>query len=171
MGYGWWVERGVGSTVSVNLHLYYNYALILANDILQSPPNVSCACPGEVLTFICIINEAGITLWTGSAFSCNSNDIILLHHSQFSEPGGTSGSCNNGSISGRSIGVTNGCYSSELDVTVSPDFNGRTILCNHDGITQRTIGASTLNVVTGKFSVLVCILATLVATRNRPYVV
>ena len=113
-----------------------------------------------MLTFICNINEGGITLWTGSAFSCNSNDI-LLRHSQFSLPGGASGSCNNGSITGQSIGVTDGCYSSELDVTVSPDLNGRTILCNHDGTTQRTIGASTLNVVTGKFSVLVCILATI----------
>ena len=134
----------VGSSVNmVRLHP------ILANDTLQSPANVSCACPGEVLTFVCIINEGGTTLWTGTAFSCNSNEI-LLRHSQFSESGGTSGSCNNGAISGQSIGVTDGCYSSELDVTVSPNLNGRTILCNHDGTTQRNIGSSTLNIVTGK---------------------
>ena len=122
--------------------------LHLANDALQSPPNVNCACPGEVLTFICNINGRGSTLWTGTAFSCNMNEI-LLRHSQFSQPEGISMSCNNGAITGRSIGVTDGCYSSELDVTVSPNLNGRTILCNHDGTTQRNIGAATLNVVTG----------------------
>ena len=136
----------------LQLHLH----LHLANDALQSPPNVNCTCPGEVLTFICSINGGGNTLWTGTAFSCNSNEI-LLRHTQFSLQGGTSGSCNNGAISGWSIGVTDRCYSSELNVTVSPDLNGRTILCNHDGTSQRSIGASTLNVVTGKFSFLVCI--------------
>ena len=135
----------MGSSINT-IHLY----LLLANDALQSPPNVNCTCPGEVLTFTCIINEGGTTLWTGTAFSCNLNEI-LLRHSQFSVPGGTSGSCNNGAITGRSIGVTNGCYSSELNVTVSPNLNGRTILCNHDGTTQRNIGSSTLNIVTGKF--------------------
>jgi hypothetical protein len=124
--------------------------LILANDALQSPTNVNCSCPGEKLTFICIINEGGTTLWTGTAFSCNSNEI-LLRHSQFSVPGGTSGSCNNGAISGRSIGVTDRCYSSQLNVTVSSGLNGRTILCNHDGTGIRNIGASTLSVVTGKY--------------------
>ena len=139
---------------TIHLHLH------LANDALQSPPNISCACPGKVLTFICIINGEGSTLWTGTAFSCNMNEIIL-RHSQFSLPEGTSMSCNNGAISGRSIGVTDRCYSSELNVTVSPNLNGRTILCDHDGTTQRNIGASTLNVVTGK---VLCTFSTIVGT-------
>ena len=102
----------------------HNFSKI--NDTLQSPPNVSCACPGEVLRFICVVTEGGTTLWTGNAFSCNSNDI-LLHHSQFSLPGGVSGSCNNDAISAWSIEVTDECYSSEKNVTFSPDLNSRTI--------------------------------------------
>ena len=121
-----------------------------ANDKLQAPTNVNCACPSELLTFTCNIIGGGNTLWNGTTFHCASNEIIL-RHSQFSLPAGTSGSCNSGAITGRSVGVTNGCYSSELNVTVSPDFSGRTIQCIHDGSTGlRIINITTLNVVTGK---------------------
>ena len=118
--------------------------------MLQAPANVNCVCPGELMVFTCNIIGGGNTLWDGSAFSCASNEIFL-RHSQFSLPAGISGSCNNGAIMGRSIGVTDGCYSSELNVTVSSDLSGRTIQCNHDGSDGlRTIGVTTLNVVTGK---------------------
>lgn len=120
---------------------------------------MNCVCPGGKLTFTCTINEGGTTLWTGTAFTGCSLNEILLRHSQFSEPGGAFGRCNNGAITGRSIGVIDECYSSMLNVTVSSDFNGETIRCNHDGNgVTRTIGVSTLNVVTGE---LACLLATL----------
>ena len=130
---------------------YYNIKFALsANNTLQVPASISCACPGEVLTFLCNIIGGGTTLWSGTAFSCLSNEI-LLRHSQFSEPRGTSGSCNDGTITGRSIGVTDGCYTSELNVTVSTSLSNKTVQCIHDASTgPRTINVSTLIVATGK---------------------
>ena len=52
-----WDGAGVEKWI-LQLHLH----LHLANDALQSPANVNCACPGEVLTFICSINGGGNTL-------------------------------------------------------------------------------------------------------------
>ena len=124
---------------------------------MQVPDNVNCACPGEVLTYICNVTGGGTTLWGGSAFNCPStSNEIRLRHSQFSLAQGTSGSCNNEAMRARSIGVTNTvCYISELDVTVSSNFNNRIIRCNHDsGLVERVIGMSTLTVVSGKNGLL-----------------
>ena len=124
--------------------------MFLASDALVPPSNVNCACPNEILTFTCNVIGGGITLWSGTAFSCTQNEIFL-RHSQFSEPNGTSRSCNDGTITGRSIGVTNGCYSSELNVNISATFTNKTVQCIHDASTgPRTIGVSTLIVATGK---------------------
>jgi hypothetical protein len=120
----------------------------IGNNTLQVPENVDCACPGEVLTYTCNIAGGGTTLWTGSAFDCSStSDEIRLRHSTFAS-GGTSGSCNNEAMRARSIGLSNGnCYTSELSVTVSTSFNGRTIECIYNtGTSERTIGAPTLTV-------------------------
>ena len=94
----------------------------------------------------------GTILWGGSAFDCSStSNEIRLRLSQFDSPG-TSGSCNNNAMRARSVGVVNtDCYISELSVTVSTAFNNRIIRCNHDsGTGERTIGSSTLTVVSGK---------------------
>ena len=96
------------------------------------PAGVNCVCPGDVLTYTCNVIGGGTTIWGGSAFDCSStSNEIFLRHSQFSTPG-TSGSCNNGAIRARSIGVTDGCYTSELSVTVSSSLNNKTIRCSHD---------------------------------------
>ena len=64
------------------------------------------------------------TAWRGLTFDCeNSNIEITLLHSLFMN--GTIGTCNNGSIIGRSIGVDNGtCF--------TPDIIGKRIACIHD---------------------------------------
>ena len=72
----------------------------------------------------------GTTIWTGSAFDCFSNEIPL-RHSQFSHTG-TSGSCNNGAIVVRSLFVEGNNYTSQLNVTLTPDIAGKTIICVHD---------------------------------------
>ena len=43
-----------------------------------------CICPGDTLTYECTVVGLGVTVWTGSAFSCpSSNNEIALLHSRF----------------------------------------------------------------------------------------
>ena len=105
-------------------------------------------CPDTVLTYRCTSVGAGNTVWEGSVFDCRGNSIIL-RHSQFSSVG-ISGDCNNGKIIARSVGVDNDCYISQLMITVSGDFNNKSIYCIHDStMGLKTIGLSTLNVLEG----------------------
>ena len=117
-----------------------------------------CACPGDQLTFDCLVEDGVATVWQGSAFDCNHEgpNMIILRHSQFSQqlsqPAG--GECNDGRIVARSIGpgVLNGTYLSELNVTVSEDMNNKTTECVAEYIngTQSNSGTSTVTVATGK---------------------
>ena len=68
---------------------------------------------------------------------------------------GTSGECNNGAITGRSMRVENdaNCHSdcclyvSQLEVVVGCDMIGRDIKCIHDnGTISNTIGSRKLNI-------------------------
>ena len=131
------------------LHCY----TLLANNELQVPANVNCACPGQVLTYTCTVIGSGITVWNGTAFTdCSrSTNDIPLRHTQFDSEG-ASGSCNNGAIRAQSVGVTNDCYTSQLNVTVSSTPSNKTIQCTHDSnMGSRIIGSSTLHVMAGKF--------------------
>ena len=73
------------------------------------------------------------TVWTGTAFNCSSsnNDILLLH-TPFSSSEGDYGSCNNGAIVGRNLGVEGNYYTSQLNVTITPDIAGKTVECFYD---------------------------------------
>ena len=89
-----------------------------------------CVCPGDDLTYECTVVGAGSTVWTGSAFSCStSNNEITLLHSRFSSTQGDYGSCNNGDIVARSLSVEGNNYTSQLNVTVTYDTAGKTIMC------------------------------------------
>lgn len=59
----------------------------------------------------------------GTAFNCGANGI-LLRHDRFASRG-IDGVCNSGAIVGRSLGVENECYTSELNVTISPTLNNK----------------------------------------------
>ena len=135
----------------------YHNVTFSANDSLEVSANVNCVCPGDVLAYTCNVNGAGTTLWGGSAFDCSrSGNEILLRHSQFAQSQGTTGSCNNGAVVARSIGVTNGCYTSELSVTVSTSLNNKTIQCSHDSsMGMRIIDTSTA--VIGKKKLYECL--------------
>ena len=120
-------------------------------DALHIPERAGCACPGDVLTYTCNIIGPGntISIWNGSAFNCPyiNNEIILLH-SQFVFAPGVSGSCNDGAIAARSIGVgeTNN-FISELNVTVSTNLHNKTIQCSYAASDRiRIIGTSTIAV-------------------------
>ena len=72
-----------------------------------------------------------ITVWRGSAFDCSSEEIILLHN-RFTSLNGAYGQCNNGSIVGRNLGTDSGRYTSQLNVTATPDIIGKSIECLHE---------------------------------------
>ena len=73
------------------------------------------------------------TVWTGSAFNClhRNNEITLLHN-RFKSAYGTNNSCNNGAIVGQSLFVEGNNYTSQLNVTVTPEIAGKTVMCISD---------------------------------------
>ena len=104
---------------------------------------------GRVLTYTCTVIGTGNTLWAGTAFQCPANGIILRHE-RFTESGGAVGECNSGAIQGRSIGVENSCYTSQLEVTVSATLSNKTVQCVHNsGVGIDTIGTSVVTVIEG----------------------
>ena len=90
-----------------------------------------CICPGDTLSYECTVTGGGGTVWAGSAFNCYQygNEIVLFN-SHFDT--GTYGMCNNGAIVGRSLSVDGNNYTSQLNVTITPDTAGKTIKCVHD---------------------------------------
>ena len=79
-------------------------------------------------------SPSGGTVWTGTALNCVStnNEIILLHGRFMSH--GSYGSCNNGAIVARSLSTDGNYYTSQLNVTVTPDILGKTIECGYDNL-------------------------------------
>ena len=100
----------------------------------------------------------GYTIWRGSAFrDCISNeqDILLLHLC-FTSNGGTSGICNHGDIVAQSLGVEGSNYTSQLNVTVTPDVIGKTIMCRSNEATNEITEFSTTITTTGIIIVTAC---------------
>jgi hypothetical protein len=68
--------------------------------------------------------EREYILWTGSAFNCPStNNYILLSLYDI----GTGRTCNNGAIVGRILSIEGNSYTSQLNVTITPDTAGKTM--------------------------------------------
>ena len=108
-----------------------------------------CIYPGCTVTFAeCTIvgRSVGTTVWKGTAFDqCTSDELNLLH-SQFGTQVQPILKCNNGFITGRGLIVEEGCYASELTITVSSDMIGKTIQCIHYDVNREIlIGTLTLN--------------------------
>ena len=126
------------------------------NSSLGSNLSMNCVCPGDQLTFDCLVEGGIATVWQGSAFDCNNEgpNTIILRHSQFSQHQPAAGEirCNGGRILAHSIGVFNGTHISELNVTVTEDMNNKTIECTAEYIngTQSNSGTSIVTVATGK---------------------
>ena len=131
--------------MTVQLH-YQLLVGINAKLVLRS----GCICPGYTLTYECtVIGELlGATIWEGSAFSCLSDEITLLHR-QF--PESARGQCNSGSIVGRSLRIDNGSYyTSQLNVTVSSDMIGKSIVCFYDNQSGIKELVGNLNITQGE---------------------
>ena len=95
----------------------------------------------------------GGTQWGGTAFNCprTSNEIVL-RHSLYTTASGTSGDCNEGAVTARSIAanVTQKSYTSQLYMTVQNISSAVTIECIHDSSSGLIlIGNSTIKVVSG----------------------
>ena len=101
------------------------------------PPPEHCACLGETVVYRCNVRGVGNTQWHGSAFDCATNDVILRHN-RYTELGGVMGECNNGIITGNSIGVENDIYVSEIRVDVVEGLLGGSISCTHNEQTRFT---------------------------------
>ena len=105
-----------------------------------------CLCPGDTISYECTITgtEVGSTVWTGTAF--NDAEIVLLH-SRFHQ--GTSETYRN-SIVAKSLSVEGNNYTSQLNVTVTPDTAGKTIECIYDnGSHEIFIFSTIIPIITG----------------------
>ena len=133
--------------------------LTIVNPILESGQLIttdSCTCPEGVITYQCIIDGSepgGFTIWNGTAFSCGQSNSILLRHNLFTTQSGAFGSCNNGIISGQSLGVSPGnVYTSQLQVNVTnssrSELVGRRVQCVYspDGSTYIVVNSTTIRI-------------------------
>lgn len=104
----------------------------------------SCVCPGDTVTFAeCTTVGRGFTIWSGTAFNC-TNDDIVLRHSTFNI---SAEECNKGAIIGRGLMVADNQYTSQLNITISSDIIGKTIQCYHESFdTQNTTEVGTLTI-------------------------
>ena len=105
-------------------------------------------CPEDVVAFVCSVSDGVATVWRGSIFDCSSSgNEILLRHFKFES--GTSGTCNDGEIAAYSTEVTNNSYSSQLNVTVSPEMHNGTVECIQDSFNETSVGTCTLILTKG----------------------
>ena len=118
---------------------------IEASELRVNRMNGVHACPGRILTFECIVNgtSAGSTVWRGTAFS--DCEITLLHH-RFGDEEGTTRTCSNSNITGRSVRIEGNYYISQLEITIDPEMVGKIVDCVHDdGRRSYTIGSYQIN--------------------------
>ena len=106
------------------------------------------------MTYTCSIVGGGNTIWNGSAFNCPSNsdsnnNQILLRHSGFGSGGNSVGTCNGGAITGEGVSSENGFFTSQLNVTVSPNLVGQQVSCYYEnGSIEILVGADTIVLTT-----------------------
>ena len=118
-------------TVISMLTMYYCISLTSANNNILHCGNYLC--PEGILIFSCRVDGGGATIWKGSIFNCpGKRNEITLRHSEFDNGvAEATGSCNDGNIVAYNIDVTisNDIYSSQLNITVSPEMHNETVEC------------------------------------------
>ena len=137
-------------TIVISMVSLYT-SLISANNVLHCNyyHGNYISCPEDVIEFVCSVTDGVATVWRGSIFDCpSSGNEILLRHFKFES--GTSGTCNDGKIAAYSTEVTNNSYSSQLNVTVSPEMHNGTVECIQDSFNETSVGICTLILAMGK---------------------
>jgi hypothetical protein len=108
-----------------------------------------CVCPGDILTYECSVmgGISSATIWTGSALVNDCDDIILLHSRSYN---GSGIYCSNGTIVARILDAEGNNYTSQLNVTVTPDTVGKNIRCFYVNVPQTMlVFSSIIPAVTG----------------------
>ena len=114
-----------------------------------------CTCLGYTQMFECTVFGGGFTIWRGSAFSnCQRNEIQLRHseYNIINPQLAATGVCNDGEIVAKSVGVSENCFTSRLNVSIGREIVNKTVECVHSntqGIATQ-IGQKTLNLTQGK---------------------
>ena len=128
-----------------------------SNSEFKSLSRSDCVCPENLIIYQCSIVGAGTTVWQGTAFQCSGlNRHISLRHSKFNTSEKPFGECNNGAITARAIGVVDNNYTSQLNVTVSPELNNKTVECVYDNGTEEIVGSDILSLTTGILAAMSC---------------
>ena len=74
-------------------------------------------------------------LWNGTVFSSCPQGEIILPHSQFTSTRSSIDTCNDGDIVGRGLRIEGNNYTSQINVTITPDTVGKNIVCAYDALT------------------------------------
>ena len=109
-----------------------------------------CICPDYTVVYVCTImgGDGDHTVWKITAFDDCLN--VILVHNEFE----MIKTCNNKSVVAKGISLSEGYYTSQLNLTVSHDIIGQSIECIHDdtdGGTLKTIGKMTVSNETGNY--------------------
>ena len=115
------------------------------------PNNGTCACLNQNLTYTCVVDGPGATVWSGTSFACPTQDDmeVTLRHSSFIE-GTAFGLCNEGRVTVQAVNVTaNRYYTSELIANITNGLNGSDISCLLDSGGRSTVGSAQIIVITG----------------------
>ena len=107
-----------------------------------------CTCLGYTQTFECTVFGGGFTIWHSTAFSNCQRNEIQLRHSVYTTSQAT-GQCNRGEIVAKSVGVSENCYISRLNVSIGLEIINETIECVHSDTQHLTtsIGQRILNLM------------------------
>ena len=143
------MEATVGKTVLVLFLYYFCTSLTSANNSLHCG---NCIHPEAILVCVCSVSDGAATVWKGSIFNCPSNgNQIVLRHSSFENKLTVTRACNDGAVVAYSTDVMGNIYSSQLNITVSPEMHNGTVECIQDllNATSVTVGTYTLRLATG----------------------
>ena len=133
------------------INVLHNIVIVVERGSSDLNKLSSCTCLDDDTTYTCEVSGLGFTIWRGSAFDCSAQqNRILLRHMSFES--GTMGSCNGGDIVGRSLGVSENVYTSQITISVTSNLIGRSIECAYSltGATVTPIN-STMIVISGSY--------------------
>ena len=104
--------------------------------------------------------DAIVTLWRGSVLYCPSNaNYLVFLHSRFSTERPNFARCSNGAV-GQTLKVKDGCYSSQLNVSISNQHAFNNVTANigclsYNGTHETTIGSSQILPIASKLIQLI----------------